>query len=158
MNMRKALLLLLLALPLYVSAAEGSQLVVWLKTGGKVSYALSEAPVTTFSGTKLTISTNKVIVSYDRKNVLRYTYELVEETGINLAPNDRQVQVNREGSEVVFRGLPAGATASVYASNGMLIDQYKASGSEPLTISLQHRPDGVYIIKAGTETIKLMKQ
>ena len=66
--------------------------------------------------------------------------------------------MDREGSNVIFRGLPVGAVARVYSVNGMLVDQVKVIDGQPLTFSLQNRPNGVYIIKAGTETIKLMKR
>ena len=88
----------------------------------------------------------------------RYTYEDVVYLGIDLQPGERRVQVNQEGNEITFRGLPVGTTASVYSLDGLLVGQVKATDSQPLTISLQNRPDGVYIVKAGTETIKVMKK
>ena len=137
---------------------EGPRLVVWLKSGEKVVYELAEAPVTTFSGSQLIIRTNKVSAQYDRNKVQRYTYEDVVYLGIDLQPGERRVQVNQEGDEVTFRGLPVGTTASVYSLDGLLVGQVKATDNQPLTISLQNRPDGVYIVKAGTETIKVMKK
>ena len=136
----------------------GSRLVVWLKSGEKVGYELSDQPVTTFSGSKLIIQTNKVTIPYERKDVLRYTYEYIEATGIDLLPGERRVVINREGDEIIFRGLQAGSIASVYAVNGRLVEQRKASDDLPLTISLKNRPNGVYIVKAGTEIIKVMKR
>jgi hypothetical protein len=79
-------------------------------------------------------------------------------TGIDLQPGERRVHINREGDEVVFRGLQDGTTASIYTVGGQLVGQVKATDNAPLTISLQNRPTGVYIIKAGTETIKIMKK
>ena len=136
----------------------GSRLVVWLKSGEKVGYELSDQPITTFSGSKLVIQTNKVTIPYERRDVLRYTYEYIEATGIDLLPGERRVVINREGDEIIFRGLQAGSIASVYAVNGRLVEQLKASDYLPLTISLKNRPNGVYIVKAGTETIKVMKR
>ena len=136
----------------------GSRLVVWLKSGEKVGYELSDQPITTFSGSKLVIQTNKVTIPYERRDVLRYTYEYIEATGIDLLPGERRVVINREGDEIIFRGLQAGSIASVYAVNGRLVEQRKASDDLPLTISLKNRPNGVYIVKAGTEIIKVMKR
>ena len=137
---------------------DGPRLVVWLKSGEKVVYELAEAPVTTFSGSQLIIRTNKVSAQYERSKVQRYTYEDVVYLGIDLQPGERRVQVNQEGDEITFRGLSVGTTASVYSLDGLLVGQVKATDSQPLTISLQNRPDGVYIVKAGTETIKVMKK
>lgn len=136
----------------------GPRLIVWLKSGDKVSYDLADVPVTTFSGSKLIIQTNKVTIPYERKDVLRYTYEDTKETGIDLSPGERRVEINREGDEIIFRGLQVGGIASIYAINGILIEQRKVTDSLPLTISLKNRPNGVYIVKAGTETIKVMKR
>ena len=133
------------------------KLVVWLKSGEKVVYDPAESPETTFSGTQLIIRTAKATVNYERKNVLRYTYESVY-SGIELQPGERRVQIDREGYDITFRGLPSGTVGKIYTVNGMLIDQVKVIDGQPLSLSLQNRPSGVYIIKAGTETIKLLKQ
>ena len=78
--MRK--LLLLLTLLTYVSLMEAQKagnsgsvpkLAVWLKSGEKVVFELSDVPVTTFSGDQLVIRTNKVTSPYERKDVLCYT-------------------------------------------------------------------------------------
>ena len=132
-------------------------LVVWLRSGEKVVYELAESPVTKFTGWQLVISTNNVTVPYDRSSVLRYTYEGVVYQGIDLQPGERRVQVSHDASSVTFRGLQDGAPVSVYAVNGTLLEQLKATGGQPMTVSLQNRPTGVYIIKAGTETIKLTR-
>ena len=131
---------------------------VWLKSGEKVIYELADVPITTFSGSQLIIRTNKVTIPYERKNVLRYTYEDVVTKGVELMPGERCVEMNRDGDEIVFRGLQVGGTASIYAVNGTLIEQCEVTDSRPLTISLKNRPNGVYIVKAGTETIKVMKR
>lgn len=97
-------------------------------------------------------------IPYERKDVLRYTFENIKETGIDLTPGERRVEINRDGDEIIFRGLQTGGMASIYAVNGTLIEQHKVTDSQPLTISLKNRPIGVYIVKAGTETIKVMKR
>ncbi len=135
-----------------------SRVIIWLKTGEKVGYELADAPIITFLGSKLVIQTNKVTIPYERKDVLRYTFENIKETGIDLTPGERRVEINRDGDEIIFRGLQTGVMASIYAVNGTLIEQHKVTDSQPLTISLKNRPIGVYIVKAGTETIKVMKR
>lgn len=164
MNTKRLVLFIVVLLSGIVSlcaqqrAAASGTLVVWLKSGEKVSYDLMDSPVTTFSGHQLIIQTNKVTIPYERKNVLRYTYEDLGETGIDLLPGDRRVEMNREGDEMTFRGLPLGSIASIYAVNGILIEQRKVTDSQPMTISLKNRPDGVYIVKAGAETVKVTKR
>ena len=161
---KKRLILILTALLIGTAclqaapSAGNARLIVWLKSGDKVSYDLADAPITTFSGSKLIIQTNQVTIPYERKDVLRYTYEDIGDTVIDLLPGERRVEMNQEGDEITFRGLQVGSTASIYAVNGTLIEQYEVNDSQPLTISLKNRPNGVYIVKAGTETIKVMKR
>jgi hypothetical protein len=38
------------------------------------------------------------------------------------------------------------------------VEQRTVTDKQPLTLSLKNRPNGVYIVKAGTETIKVMKR
>ena len=134
------------------------RLVVWMKAGDRVTYDLADNPVTTFSGSQLVIRTNNLIITYERKDVLRYTYENVTYNGIDMMPGERRVQVNREGDEVTFRGLTIGSTAYIYSVNGTLLEQHEVTDSQPLTVSLHNRPNGVYIVKAGTETIKVLRK
>lgn len=135
----------------------GARLIVWQKSGVKVYYDLVDAPVTTFQGDQLIITTNKETITYQRSDVLRYTYDRLEQTGIALQPGDRAIEMNREGNSVVFRGLKAGAIISVYGTNGTTVAEYVADGNGPLTVSVKEQPSGVYIIRTGAETIKLIK-
>ena len=91
------------------------------------------------------------------ENVLRYTYDRVA-TGIELLGNDRSVEISREGDAVTYRNLSDGTTVSLYSADGMLIEQGKAQSGQPLTLSVKNRPSGVYIVKAGKETIKLLRK
>lgn len=152
-----ALLLIGPALSAWAQTA-APQLVVWQKNGEKVYYLLSDQPETTFEDGLLVISTQSgTTVNYQLKNVLRYTYENVA-TGVDLLPSERSIEVSRDGDAVTYRNLPEGATVSLYSANGMLIEQQTACDGQPLTISVSQRPSGVYIVKAGKETIKLLRK
>ena len=156
--MKKLLLFLFLLLPLAGwSESGGARLIVWQKSGEKVYYDLVDDPITTFQGDLLVIQTTKGNISYQRSNVLRYTYDRLGQTGISLQPGDREVEMNREGNAVVFRGLKAGAKISVYGANGATVAEYTADGTGAMTVSVKEQPSGVYIIRTGSETIELIK-
>ena len=106
---------------------------------------------------KLVIKTNQATVSYQLENILRYTYQGFVATGIEQQANDRTVTVSREADEVTFGNLPEGSTVGLYAANGMLLEQFKTNAGKTFTLSIRHRPSGVYIVKAGKETIKLTR-
>lgn len=150
-------MLLLWLMTVGAMAQTTPRLVVWQKSGEKVHFQLSDLPETTFEDGLLVIRTSKTTVTYQLENVLRYTYENVA-TSIDLLPSERSIEVSREGDAVTYRNLPEGATVSLYSANGMLIEQQTACDGQPLTISVSQRPSGVYIVKAGKETIKLLRK
>jgi len=157
--MRKILLSFMLALFALAAQAQ-ARLVVWEKGGGKVVYQLSEQPTTMFEQGKLIIRTNTATVSYHLENVLRYTYEGVDNTlaeGISLQSEEALVQIDRTGQQVTFRGLRPGATVSLYGTNGMLLEQQRAGAAATVTLSVSSHPSGVYIVKTGNQTIKLTR-
>lgn len=159
---KKRLILILTALlsllPSMTWAQTGKQhLVVWQKNGEKVRYDLAELPETSFEDGWLIITTSKTTVEYQLANILRYTYEGVN-TAVELLPNERSVSVNQEGDAITFQNLKAGTTVSIYTANGTLVEQQTATEGLPLTLSVSQRPAGVYLVKAGSQTIKLLRQ
>ena len=151
-------------------AQSAPRLVVWQKSGEKVFFDLNEMPETTFEDGKLevtylantedgklVITTTKSTAYYQLENIVRYTYEGVTATDIALQTNERAVQVSRDGNAVTFRNLKEGATIAVYTANGLLLEQRKAESGKSITLSVEDRPSGVYLIKTEAETIKLMK-
>ena len=133
------------------------RLVVWQKSGEKTYFELNEMPETTFEDGLLVIRSSKASASFQLENILRYTYEGVSPSAIDLLPSERAVIIAKDGDGVTFRNLPDGTSVSVYSANGVLVEQRTATASQSLTISIAKRPAGVYVVKAGKETIKLMK-
>lgn len=134
------------------------RLVLWQKSGEKVYFDLNDMPETTFENGMLVIRTNNASVQYHLENILRYTFEGTGNTGINLLPSERSISISKDGDEVTMRNLSEGTTVTIYAVNGTLLEQRTVSDHSPLTLSVAQRPAGVYIVKAGSETIKLMKR
>lgn len=158
MKRKLTLMTLLLMMVVGLWAQNTTQrLVVWQKSGEKVYFDLNEMPETTFENGLLVIRSSKTTVSYQLENILRYTYEGVIPSSVDLLPSEREVIIAKDGDGVTFRNLRDGSTVSVYSANGMLVDQRTATADQPLTISVAQHPAGVYIVKAGKETIKLMK-
>ena len=156
--MRRKLITMLLLLAATVAWGQTEKrLVVWQKSGEKVYFDLADLPETTFEDGKLVIKTNQATVSYQLENILRYTYQGFVATGIEQQANDRTVTVSREADEVTFGNLPEGSTVGLYAANGMLLEQFKTNAGKTFTLSIRLRPSGVYIVKAGKETIKLTR-
>ena len=133
------------------------QLKVWKKDKSTVLFALAEKPVTTFSDNKLVIKTSSATIEYPLADIQRYTYEGVE-TGIESIESDNSMLVKQEKDKLSLRNLKAGEEVRLYSASGHLLQVLKSKGSEPVVISISSRPQGVYIVKSGKETIKLMKR
>ena len=133
------------------------RLVVWQKSGEKVYIDLAELPETTFEDGLLVIRGSKTSVQFQLSNILRYTYEGVSSTGIEQL-DGHTISISKEGDSVTLRNLSDGSTVSIYSANGTLLEERAATSRQPLTLSVGQRPAGVYIVKAGKETIKLMKR
>ena len=87
--MKKIFLLATLALCMASSAhAQQSRLVVWQKSGQKVYFEMDKQPRTTFKGDKIVITTNDMSTEFDRKNILRYTYEGITQEKESMSKDD----------------------------------------------------------------------
>lgn len=133
------------------------RLIVWLKDGQKDYYDIEDTPVTTFSSGNLVITTSKTEVSYALTDVLRYTYDSSDDID-ELAPEaGNDVHVFRDGNTLTLTHLKEGSTVSLYSSDGQMLETVTGKG-KPVVISVDSRPDGMYIVKTGTQTFKLTKQ
>ena len=133
------------------------QLKVWKKDKSTVLFALAEKPVTTFSDNKLVIKTSSATVEYPLADILRYTYEGVE-TGIETIESENSVVVRQEPDKLQLTNLKSDTEVYLYNASGRLLDILKSNGTDAVTISIASRPQGMYIVKCGSETIKLMKR
>lgn len=134
-----------------------TRLVVWLKNGEKAYFDLDKLPETSFGGGMLTIKSSTSTISYPLGDVLRYTYDDNGASGIEAMSSAYSVKISEEGETITFRNLKPGTVIKLYNLGGVCLEQRTAEGPEPLTISIQNRPSGVYVVKADHETIKLMK-
>ncbi len=136
--------------------ADNQTLVLWLKNGQKVYYALSDEPHTTFKSGMLVISSNRIHSEYHLSEVLRYTFD-GEFTGIDTAV-EAGTGFRQSGDELDIYGLAEGTEAKLYSTNGVLLDEQNASNSRSIHFTLANQPAGVYLVKIGEQTLKFMKR
>lgn len=139
-----------------MAVAQTQRLVVWMKSGERVLYDLQELPRTTFANENLIIATSTVSASYPLSQVLRYTYELSASDIKSIKEND--VCVSQKGSDLIFENLESDAVIRVYSLDGTLLDTEKSVSEQKTTVSLAGQPTGVYLIKVGIITYKILKQ
>ena len=156
-RIRIIFILLSFMIPIALLAEGNPQLKVWKKDKTTVLYDLSDEPVTTFENGKLVIKTSSSTVEYPVKDILRYTYEGVR-TGIDNITYDNSVLVKEEQDKLSFLNLKTGSEVYLFNANGRLLDVQRSNGTDAVSVSLSSRPQGVYFVKCGNETIKLMKR
>ena len=143
--MKKKLCLLPLLLAFCIQGrCKSVQLVVHAKSGGEVSYALSEKPVVTYKGDVLVLTTESTTVEYPLADLQKFTFE---ETA--------------DAVESVSMNQPKGdGTVRIYNVSGILLRTIQPSenGGSDARFSTQDLPAGIYIIKQGTQTYKIRKK
>ena len=80
-------------------------------------------------------------------------------TGINpiTGKADGKIIVKADGYGFDVSGLANGADVMVYSQNGMLIGKAKAKGGSAHVDAASY-PNGVYVIKAGGRSLKMVKK
>ena len=138
--------------------SENPILVVWKADGAKAYYELNDMPETTFEDGKLVIRTQSATVEYPMSEVLRYTYDGVGTNGVSKARGLHGAMVKRELNSVTIVNLKEDAQVQLFNSEGTLLDTKTSNGEEPVVISVANQPNGVYMVKYESQTIKLIKQ
>ena len=137
----------------------GKTLVVLTKNGAKTEFVLSEKPKVLFEGKNLRITSSKADVTYALSDILRFTYENTDPTGINqLAETEDPTEVSYQDGTLVLSQLKEGAVVGVYSLDGKKVQQLRANHKGTYRLSLSSLPKGVYIVKADTITYKIMKR
>ena len=138
--------------------SENPILVVWKADGTKAYYELNDMPETTFEDGKLVIRTQSATVEYPMSEVLRYTYDGVGTNGVSKARGLHGAMVKRELNSVTIVNLKEGSQVQLFNSEGALLDTKTSNGEEPIVISVANQPNGVYMVKYESQTLKLIKR
>ena len=137
---------------------ENPILVVWKADGTKAYYELNDMPETTFEGGKLVIRTQSAMVEYPMSEVLRYTYDGVGTNGVSKVRGLHGAMVKRELNSVTIVNLKEDSEVQLFNSEGTLLDTKTSNGEEPVVISVANQPNGVYMVKYESQTLKLIKR
>lgn len=157
--MKSSLLALLLSFTCLSAMADEpkTQLVVWVKDGTKVAYALAEKPKVTFTETDLVITTYGVEVNYPLENMARFTYETNDESAIvNLQTEESPFKIN--GESLLFPALKANSTVSVYSLNGTQVFRKTIRQNGEYAFPLSYLNAGVYMVNVNGLTYKIVKR
>lgn len=130
-------LLLALLCSAGVRAAQDAKIIVWLNDGNKTEVLFADMPEFTYADGNISLQSNSpsTTLSWPIENLQKLTFEQVS-TGI------RDIKV--DGLDILSDNL------TVYDLNGRLVKKNVKS--------LTELPKGVYIVKDGSVTIKVVRK
>lgn len=127
---------------LFVRAAQ-TMLTIHSKDGSTFSYNLADKPTVTYNGDTLVLTTDKVSVEYALSNLASITF------------TDSETAVE----SVAMTGLDKDEAVRVFSVSGSLVKTLEQEeASENISFSTRELPAGIYIIKQGSTTYKIIKQ
>lgn len=138
--MKRNILLALASLFLgTASAFAQNTLNIHQKTGGVVSYSFCEKPVVTCTDDGIHLVTNSVEVDYPLSNLDKFTFE------DNTSPSG------------IIRTEGGSSNVQIYSVGGTLVKTVKANEGTT-TFTTDDLPAGIYVIKNGKLTYKIVKK
>lgn len=152
---RKLLFLvaLLLAIVIPRQARASDDVFIVIKTGAEiVAVALADNPVITYANDQLVITTAEKQVEFPVADIMGYSFLESEPTAI------KNIKVDREHKQgmVAFDHLKEGITVMLYNAKGEQVRTTKAQADGTAVIDMHGLAKGVYVIRAGKLSFKIM--
>ena len=144
--------------------ADDTQITIWKKQGGSISYALSAKPRITYGTSELLLSTGGISVTYPVADVERITFEPVAssiEQTIQHGPDRCLITVTAEGVDI--EGAAPHEPVNLYTIDGLLLHTYRTDSRGTLAVKFAsitaygYQGPQIYIIKAGPSTLKITR-
>lgn len=130
-------------------------LVISTQDGNSVAYSLSTRPVVTFEGTDLVLTSSDIVVRYPIIDVKDITFAEATDNAIGEVKGNITFAIN--GNRIIAKGLDKGVTMQVFSTDGKSIASAKTNASGEAIIDISKLGHGIYVVKAGKKTYKVMK-
>lgn len=155
--MRLALCLVLSAwLPCHGIADDGNALHVLLKDGTSRWFRFDYAPVVTFEGEELTVTSSKYTATYVIDDVVEFRFGDIP-TALASPKATEPTVVHIADNTLLVRGTEPDAVA-VFDSSGRRLTPTVRCQPDGIEVSLQSLPLGIYIIHINKQSIKVTKR
>lgn len=154
---RHTFLLFVLFLALTASAQDNiNALKLHFVSGRQVAVLLDSEPVITFQGDQFVLSTHMNVVSYNAREICKYTYAEVVPSGIT-NPNAGDTMFTFTENSIIATHLAQGSSVDVYSVGGTLVASGKADVYGNATIGMPARSGAVYVVKTSVVNFKITK-
>lgn len=157
-------------------AEGGYKLLVKLTSEQVDTFALNVRPVVTFDGKFVNITSSEVTINkaYEYVDVEKFYFDVVQEETIDPTPVDPPTPVAVEelteekkaegfsfaydGRYAQIKGFGAKGQVAVFSVDGKRMQPKTVATSTTVTISMYELPTGIYIIRAGDRSIKIIRK
>ena len=163
-------------LTLTVLASSGTVLCVQLHSGKIDKFVLVEKPVVSFDGQYVSIKSSVMNAdsAYKYVDVEKFYFDVVQDEIIvpdtipDPGPIDEVERINEnqnttfefayDGRYAQIKGLGAKSQVAVFSVDGKRMQPKTVATSTAVTISMYELPTGIYIIRAGDKSIKIIRK
>lgn len=136
-------------------------LIVEKTDGSTESFLLADQPVVTFEGANGVFTTPSVSVSIPRADIDNFHFKSGT-TGIKaITPttgDGASVRVRFLGGNTVEIAGQGNRPVAVYRTDGAAANAEVVRGADSATVSLENLPKGIYVIKYGNNSIKMIRK
>ncbi len=131
--------------------------IVLMKDGSTQTYRLTDRPVITIQDRQLHIQSEVGDVLIPVDNIIRYTFERYDLTGV-MDLREEEPEMKYRNSELVVTGLKVGTNVDIYDLSGKLVRHLESRRNGSYRLSLSDLSKGVYVVKVNQTTLKILKR
>ena len=132
-------------------------LVLNFKDGSRIAYFLETRPVLSFQGLNLHVVSGDVAIDYPLSNISKHTFENIDPSAIAVYKVGTE-SIRVEGNKLVWSGLAVGQYIRIYTLDGQSVADIRIGNDGMGEYFLHSCPLGLYIIKYGKSTLKILKR
>ena len=161
--MRKLILLIfgvmLSSVPLVAQDNAGQrQLVLLLASGEQIAYLTSEQPSFQLIDDKLVLTSMRVQVEYEAKDITKFYLEKAADTGIEqMEQTGKAIPSYSDGFLSISNAQPH-TPVGITDLRGVVVRRLAVGDDGQLVVNLNMLPAGVYIINIGRNIVKITKK
>lgn len=125
-----------------------------LKNNEKVSIALTDEPVLTFSDGMLNVKTCDTEISYPQNEILMYRF-IDDASYVEFPKIDRGIVINNAPNGLNIFGLLENREIKVFSIDGILLST-QLSKEQSTNLDFSNFPSGIYIVTIGNLSYKFV--
>lgn len=150
-----SILAILFSLPMYAD----HHLVIEINNSKKHSYSLEDNPVISFDSKRLIIKTDKIELSYQISDIVKYYFIKEDDTSISSINGDaNNIHINYTNNDfILIEGIAEEDNVNVYEINGRTCHVNITRSNDSVIVELKNLPKGIYLVKVNNHSFKLIR-